>query len=163
MSDAVVERTTVCGWVAEQFESASKAVGHWVTTTPADKLDWKPKAEGCPGEGRTIYDQIHECAQVNRRFAVILSGGTPGPWEEEAKYTSGEEAAADLQSSASEIAKVIRELGDDMLTREFTTARGSMTGNSMISIALGNMYYHGGQINQIQLMLGDTEFHFPGA
>jgi hypothetical protein len=162
MSDAVIERTTVCGWIAQQIEGASKAVGHWVATTPADKLDWKPKAEGQTGEGRTIYDQIHECAQVNRRFGVILTGGTPGDWEPEPKYSSPQEAIEDLSSSATELAAIVRGLDDEVLGREFTTKRGTMTGSEIVSIALGNMNYHGGQINLIQLMLGDEEFHYPG-
>lgn len=163
MSDAVVDRTlpTVYEWHAQQVEAAAKNLAYWMTTTPEDKLSWCPKAEGQPGEGRCIYDQIHECAQVNRRIATLLTGGTPGDWVKDWSYKSSQEAADDLKASASEFASVIRGLDDGALNRVYKTGMGDMTGALCLEIALGNMYYHGGQINLIQLLLGDTEFHFP--
>src|ERR1044072_1511125 len=163
MSDAVVERTglpTIYEWQAGEIEGAAKAMAHWVSTTPEEKLSWKPKAEGGEGEGRDIYDQVFECAQVNRRFANTLKGVPNGEWVADSTYKSSAEATDDLKASAAELASVVRELDDEALARQYTTGMGPMPGSLCISIALGNMYYHGGQINLIQMMLGDKEFHF---
>ncbi|MFI5385655.1 MAG: DinB family protein [Fimbriimonadales bacterium] len=164
MSEAVQERTTLptlYEWQARQIEEAAKNVAFWVSTTPEDKLSWQPKAEGHESKARTIYDQIHECAQVNRRFGNLLRGIENGPWVPDPNYASSVEAQADLKASAAEIAAVIRILDDGALRRDYPTKSGSMTGAFIISLILGNMNYHGGQINQIQLLLGDDEFRFP--
>jgi hypothetical protein len=31
----------------------------------------------------------------------------------------------------------------------------------LVTLPLNHMFYHGGQINAIQLFTGDTEFHIP--
>jgi uncharacterized damage-inducible protein DinB len=164
MSDAVVERTalpTVYEWQAKQIEQAGATLAFWVKTTREDKLAWQPKAEGEDSKTRSIYDQIAECSQVNRRFTQILQGTDPGPWQEAPQYTSSEAAQADIVVSAGDLANVVRQLDDGALDRTYTTARGSMTGAFTIALALNNMFYHGGQINQIQMLYGDTEFRFP--
>lgn len=164
MSDAVVERTalpTVYEWQASEIENAARVMAHWVSTTAEEKLGWKPRSKEGGGEGRDIYDQVFECSQVNRRIANTLQGIPNGEWIKDSTYTSSAQATEDLKASAAELASVVRGLPDDALTREYTTGMGPMTGGVCISMALGNMYYHGGQINLIQMLLGDTEFHFP--
>lgn len=164
MSESVAERTTlpsVYEWQADCLIDAAKNVAFWVGTTPEDKLAWCPKAEGQDSKTRCIYDQIHECAQVNRRFANLLRGVENGPWAPDHGYGSSAEAQADLKASAAECASVMRDLDEGALTREYKTVRGTMSGKSIITLLLNNMYYHGGQINQIQLLLGDEEFRFP--
>jgi hypothetical protein len=164
MSDAVAERTalpTIFEWQAGQIEHAAKNVAYWVKTTPEDRLAWQPKAEGEDSKTRSIYDQIHECAQVNRRFATLLSGGENGPWQPEHGYKSSVDAEEDLKASAAELAGAIRKLDAEALSREYTTGMGPMKGSVIMTIGLNNMYYHGGQINQVQLLLGDEEFRFP--
>lgn len=112
-------------------------------------------------EARTIYDQIHECAQVNRRFANLLGGIANGPWVPNASYSSSAEAQADLKASATEAAAVVRSLDAEALTRNYPTGRGEMKGAAILSLILSNMNYHGGQINLIQMLLGDGEFRLP--
>jgi hypothetical protein len=164
MSDAVAERTTVptvFEWQADAILDAAKYTAHWVSTTPEERLSWEPVAEGFGHKGRSIYDQIHECSQVNRRFANILSGVENGEWVKEHSYTSSVQAQDDLKASAAELANVVRGLDDGALEREYATGMGAMKGSFIVQLAPTNMYYHGGQINQIQLLLGNTEFTFP--
>jgi len=163
MSEGLQERTTptVFEWQAGQIEAAAKNVAFWVSTTPEDRLSWEPKAEGENSKTRSIYDMIHECSQVNRRFANLFMGTPNGDWVPQHAYTSSEQAQNDLIASAHEFAEVVKGLDDGALNREYTTPRGSMKGSFMLSLVVGNLYYHGGQINQIQLLLGDEEFRFP--
>src|SRR5258708_151258 len=113
MSEAVQERAalpTLFEWQAQQIEEAAKNVAFWGSTTPEDKLSWEPKVEGQEFKARTIYDQIHECAQVNRRFGNVLKGVENGPWIPEPAYTSSKEAETDLRASAAEFAAAVRTL-----------------------------------------------------
>jgi hypothetical protein len=66
-----------------------------------------------------------------------------------------------LEESARELANAVRAMTDDDLTREFVSRRGPMPGANLIEVPLRNMYYHGGQINQLQLLYGDTEYRLP--
>lgn len=148
-------------WQAEKIEEAARNLAFWVSATPEDRLSWQPKAEGLETVARTIYDQIHECSQVNRRFANVLRGIENGPWTENPPYFCSSEAESDLKASATELATVVKGLDDDSLDRDYPTGKRSMKGSFMISLALNNMYYHGGQVNLIQMLLGDGEFRFP--
>jgi uncharacterized damage-inducible protein DinB len=164
MSDAIAERQalpTIFEWQAKAVEDAARNVAFWVSTTPEDKLSWEPKAEGEDSKSRSIYSQIHECTQVNRRFANLLNGGTNGPWDPEPHYANSAEAEADLKASATELAAAIRGLDEEAFAKEYTTGMGQMSCAAILSLTVNNMYYHGGQINQIQLLLGDEEFRFP--
>ncbi|HVT12142.1 MAG TPA: hypothetical protein VHE55_07730 [Fimbriimonadaceae bacterium] len=164
MSESIAERTklpNVFEWQADCLMDAAKNVAYWVGTTPEDRLSWRPKAEGEDSKTRCVYDQIHECAQINRRFTNLLNGVENGPWVPNHSYTSSEEAQADLKTSTEQVAAVIRTLDDEALTREYQGMRGTLSGKTIISLLLANMYYHGGQINQIQLLLGDDEFRYP--
>jgi len=161
MNETVQALPSVYEWQAEQIEKMAKNVAYWVSTTPEDKLSWVPKAEGHETAARSIYDQIHECCQVNRRFANVLRGIENGAWIEQPPYKSSKEAEEDLKASASELAKVIRSLDEEALNRDYPTGGRTMKGSFMISLALDNMSYHGGQINLIQMLLGDGTFRFP--
>ncbi len=152
---------TVYEWHAKLLEEAAKNLAFWVSTTSEDRLGWQPKAEGEDSKARTIYDQIHECAQVNRRMASLLSGAKPGEWIADPSYGSGKEAQHDLKVSTAELAAVVRRLDDGALERDYPGRNGPVKGSFLLSLSLGNMYYHGGQINQIQLLYGDEEFRFP--
>ena len=63
--------------------------------------------------------------------------------------------------SARELANTVRAMTDDDLTREFPWRRGPVSGAGLIEIPLRNMHYHGGQVNLLQLLYGDTEFRVP--
>ena len=164
VAEPIEERATLptlYEWQAQQIEEAAKIVAFWVSTTPEGKLSWQPKAEGHESKARTIYDQIHECAQLNRRFANVLRGIENGPWVSEPSYAGSKEAEADLKSSAAEFVGVVRNLDSDALSRDYPVQSGSRKGAFFLSLVLNNMYYHGGQINEIQMLLGDGEFHTP--
>ena len=150
---------TVQEFQARKIERNAQVVAHFIATTPEDKLAWCPSTgpESC---ARSILNQIGECIWVNRRFAAALQGKEPPPREEEYSATS-EQAQNELIASANELADIVRALPDSALTQEFPGPRGPMPGEVLIDLPNRNMIYHGGQINLVQLLLGDAEFHMP--
>ncbi len=157
MSDTVIERTaapTMFEWHASMLVGAAKNVAAWIKTTNEAKIDWKPE-DTC----RTIAEQVKEMVGVNRGMGAILAGREKGD-ETEVDYGNRETAATELIASAKELAEVVRGLSADVLEKEFPIWGITLKGKQLITVALGNMYYHGGQINYVQLMDGDTEFHF---
>lgn len=136
-------------------------IAHWVETTPADKLGWQAPGEG-EAKGRSVYDMLVEISNVNRSFAARLNGVEPASGEGKT-YSSPEEAMRDLQDSAKELANAVRSQSDDVLTKHFDLWNTQVPGEILITLPMDNMIYHGGQINMVQILCGDAEFHIPPA
>ena len=150
-------------YMAEQTERMGPILAHFIAVTAPDKLKWEPSVEG-NAPARSVLNQIVECVGVNRQFAALLrgdeiplgSGSSPVP-----ELTEAQDAQDQIIASARELAVSIRGLDDKALERTFQTSRGARTGENLMIAAYRNMVYHAGQINQIQLLTGDAEFHAP--
>lgn len=148
-------------YVAEQMERMAESLAHFIGTTRADRLDWQPPAEE-GGQTRSALQQVGECVVVNRYMAQLMRGEeTPTAPSYEFAFASTEEAQRLLLESAMELADAIRGLSDADLDRDFKHPRGIIQGRNLIIMPLRNMAYHGGQINFIQTLYGDSEFHVP--
>jgi hypothetical protein len=146
---------TVQEFQARKTERIAIAVAHYIATTPADKLDWCP-ATGEESCTRSVLDQASECVACNRMVAGLL-GCEDCP--ESVTVTDAASAQSELRKSAAEVAAVIRALPDEALSRNYLMQTMTLSGEVLIDIPYRNMTYHGGQINLIQLLLGDKEFH----
>jgi hypothetical protein len=154
---------TVQEYVARQTERMAESLAHFIGSTKEDRLNWQPPSEGSE-PCRSAYQQIGECVQVNRRLAMLLRGEpmpSGPPQTAEIPFAGPQEAQEQLRASAKEMADAIRALPDDGLAREFPHPRGVMRGENFILTAYRNMAYHAGQINYIQTLYGDAEFHLP--
>ncbi|MBB6048498.1 DinB family protein [Armatimonas rosea] len=154
---------TVQEFQAEKIEGAAKLLAFWLGAMPEEKQSWTPTLEGAANL-RTAREQVAECAGANRVFTQILRGERPtpfSPFEVKSEYASLEEAQQDLIASAIECAAVVRGLSDEDLAKDYVLRRGTMSGYQVIEFPYRNMTYHGGQINLLQLLYGDTEFHIP--
>jgi len=154
---------TVQEFQAESIENTAGLLAFWLGTIPEDKRSWTPALEGAAGL-RTALEMVAECAAANRFFAGLLRHETPqgfNPFEVKADYATVEAAQQDLLSSAAEVAAAVRGLSDEDLQAEFVLRRGAMKGYQVIAFPLRNMTYHGGQLNYLQLLYGDTTFHIP--
>ena len=153
---------TVQEFQAEKIEGAAKLLAFWLSAMPEDKQSWVPEVVGAAGL-RTAREQVAECAAANRFFATLLRGEKAipfRPFEVKSEYASSEEAQQDLIASAAECAAAVRGLSEADLEKEYRL-RWSMTGYQVIEFPYRNMTYHSGQLNQLQLLYGDTEFHIP--
>lgn len=154
---------TVPDFVARQTERMAESLAHFIASTPADRLVWHPKLEE-DHPTRSIMEQIGECVSVNRGLAALLRTGEltlpPGGWPE-VHFDDGRDAQEQLVLSARELAEAIRPLTPEDLTRAYNHPRGPLLGENLILMGYRNMAYHAGQLNLIQLLYGDTEFHVP--
>jgi hypothetical protein len=148
---------TIQEFQARKIERIARTVAHFVATTPPDHLEWCPSTcdSSCTRSG---LDQVRECVSLNRNFAALLSCDDCD-LPESREIMDSVTAQEELIASAQDLAEVVRRLPDEALTRCYYTPHASMTGEIMIDLPCRNMAYHGGQINFIQLLLGDKEFH----
>jgi hypothetical protein len=154
---------TVQEFQAGCIERAGRTLAFYLETTLPERRDWKPQVEGAAGL-RSALDLVGECILLNRTTADILRGGPPpttSPIFLPRPFADPAEAGPMQEESARELAVAVRAMTDADLTREFVSRRGPLPGFNLIEMVLRNMHYHGGQINQLQLLYGDTEFRVP--
>ena len=154
---------TVTEYQAKKIERIAVAVAHYVATTHEDRLTWEAPGEG-DAKGRSVLDQVSECVVTNRMFAALLRGEAPDVPALRAnapQFSDAETANAMLVASGAELAAAVRALADADLERTFPFWRGPVAGEVLIEMGYRNMVYHAGQINFIQCLYGDSEFHVP--
>lgn len=153
---------TVGEFQAKKIERIAEALAHFVETTRPDRLDWEAPSQG-EKPCRSVMEQAAECAVVNRLSLTLLRGETvdPGARANLPKYASAQEAREDLTGSAQALAEAVRGMTDEDLARAYPFWRGPVTGDVLIEMAYRNMAYHAGQVNFIQCLYGDNEFHIP--
>ncbi len=149
---------TLQDYVAEQTERVAAALADFAATTAPDRLHWEPTSEG-GGQTRSVLNQITECIGVNFRFAALLRG-EPALDAPPAPQTAAE-AQEQLTASAGALAATIRGLSEDALEALIDLPRGPLLTRNLMLAPYRNMAYHAGQINFIQTLAGDTEFHAP--
>jgi hypothetical protein len=150
-------------YMADATERAAAFLTHFIETTPPEKRDWLPDVEGAAGL-RSMLDMVDECIIANRMFVGIFRGDAPptsSPFDGPRGFATWDEGKTLLAESASALAAVIRAMPDATLAGTFVTRRGEMPGTMAIEMASRNMNYHTGQVNLMQLLYGDTTFHFP--
>jgi hypothetical protein len=146
-------------YVAQQTERTAESFCEFIISTHQDRLDWHPHLEGA-AHIRSILEQVAECINVNHTIAALLRGEPPviGQLTE---LGGGEGACERLTESAVDLAGAIRTLTDADLEKTFEHPRGKMLGRNLIVMPMRNMGYHIGQLNLIQMLYGDAEFHVP--
>lgn len=158
MSENTIERTeTAFEFQGRQALGAAKNLIAAMKSTHADRLTWQPKAEEA-SQTRNVFEQVGECIRVNRMMAMRLSDDM-SELPEAADPTTVEEAEAQLLDSAQAFADAIKKLDGSVMDRMYDVWNG-LPGRVLLTLPVANMYYHMGQINMIQLLYGDTEFHF---
>jgi hypothetical protein len=154
---------TIQEFQAEKIENAGKLLAHFVEMTPPDKRDWVPDVPDAT-EVRSMLSQVSECIHVNRLFATLIRGEDPkqfNPIQAGRPFTDPAEALPMLVASAKECADAVRGMSDEDLEKMYALRRGDFPGYQMIEFPYRNMTYHGGQVNLLQLLYGDAEFHVP--
>ena len=143
----------------DKIECMAASLAHFVATTAEDRLDWCPATDE-KSQTRLVMQQVSECVAVNRYTAALLRGETPThiPGWREAPAIS-QDAQEQLVASGQELAAAVRALDEEALTRVYPHVRGPLSGEIVMELLHRNMAYHAGQINMIQLLTGDTEFH----
>jgi hypothetical protein len=151
---------TVQEWQAETILGAAEQLAHTIKSTAPERLDWKPVADDL-SQATSALDMLDECIGVNRRFTALLRGESPqgGPADGGRLFRSAEQGVEMLLQSAREAAETVRNLDESVLTKTFKLRMGERSGAVLLRIMTGNMIYHNGQINYIQLLYGDTEMH----
>lgn len=133
---------------------------------PTEKLAWTPG-----GEARSALAQMQEVASSATWVLNIATERKPPVFDEhalreakrvQASYDTLEKCIAAAQSSTGALCQAIAQFPDRDLDEEIQLPFGGgviMTMADVLGMHQWNLVYHLGQINQIQLMLGDRQMH----
>ena len=133
---------------------------------PEDKQDWMPM-----GAARSVLNQMQEIAVAATWFLDIIQDlritREPERDIDEMMNRAREiktigECVESARKTTSELCRAISTFPDEALDVEVTLPFGAGQMASMADMLYmhaWNLTYHLGQINQIQLMLGDREMH----
>jgi hypothetical protein len=81
--------------------------------------------------------------------------------EAAAKMNSKEDAIAFLQAQSAKLKEALVAATDAQVERTFVAPWGDeMPAIAMVNIMVGNIFYHSGQLNYIQLLHGDDAMHW---
>jgi len=132
---------------------------------PADKLDWVPM-----GATRSVLNQMQEVATSGTWFLPLVESGVVPVFDAEMavnhtrfRHTMAtlEDCVSEARQSTGQLCQAIIAFSDKDLENEVTLPFGAgiTTMADVLIMHYWNMVYHLGQINQIQLMLGDRAMH----
>lgn len=132
---------------------------------PADKADWVPA-----GQMRSALNQMQEIATSGTWFLPIIEMSRVPVFDDETKkehtrfrrtMSTIDACINEARQSTGPLCQAIIAFRDSDLDKEivlpFGAGKTSMA--DVLMMHYWNMVYHLGQINQIQLMLGDTVMH----
>lgn len=144
-------------FTVENAERLIKDAGY----IPEEKLAWCPI--GC---AKTAAQILAEVAGTNARIAAPIRGEEPGAAAEE--FAKRIEAASTLDElgqlvteSAGMVCRAIDALSEADLDKQVRMPWGAMFPlGEAVFLPASHMNYHDGQINYIQLLLGDDKFHW---
>ncbi len=143
-----------------------EAVCRTALAMPEDKRDWVPM-----GSARSVNAQIEELATVHIYIIPILKTGEAPLITEDQKehirerkeqFDTFDKLIEGAKEGAKLTAEAIRDVPDSKLDDVITLhSRGGIrrTMYEMVARPYWNLCYHEGQINYIQMLLGDTEMH----
>jgi hypothetical protein len=152
--------------LVKQTQKAVDDICRAAEALPADKEAWSPG-----GEARTVLDQMREVATQAAWFLPIIRDRKVPEFDRHAileakrlreSFDTIEQCAEAARSSTVELCQAISAFPESRLDEEIVMPFGggsAMTMADVLGLPYWNMVYHLGQINQIQLALGDKEMH----
>ncbi len=152
--------------VVRSTQKALEDICRSAQTVPLDKADWAPM-----GKARSALSQMQEIATAGKWFLPIVRDRTIPEFDEHAareaarlrqSFDTIDKCVEAAREHTSELLQAVANFPDDSLEDEIQLPFGGgmiMTMAEVLSLHWWNLTYHLGQINQIQLMLGDAEMH----
>lgn len=114
---------------------------------------------------RTVADIVYEVNMVNDHAGMVMRGETPFPWPEgwitaPSDFCQKEQIIAAFEESSQRVRETVASFTSEQLEAPMTTPEGESTAFASARFLTIHLWYHSGQINFIQTMLGDTKWNW---
>jgi uncharacterized damage-inducible protein DinB len=117
------------------------------------------------GKARTVADIVHEVNLVNDHITLTIKGEELFPWPEgwitaPAGQTTKEATLAAFDASSKKTLETVECFSAEELEEKVSTEHGQTTRFERCRFMMLHLWYHSGQLNFIQTLLGDDEWHW---
>ena len=115
---------------------------------------------------RTVADIIFEVNLVNDHVGTVIRGEPPFDWPEDdwikapADFQTKADVIAEFQKSAQKFLETIREFSHEQLEELLILEEKARTRFERCQFVTQHMWYHSGQLNYIQTLIGDDAMHW---
>jgi len=115
---------------------------------------------------RSVADLVYETILVNEDVTKVIRGETPPPWPDQKWLTAPkdfqtkEAVINGFEKSVQHTLQTIENLSPRQLEETIQTENGETTRFERCQFMALHMWYHSGQLNYIQTLLGDDTFHW---
>jgi hypothetical protein len=122
--------------------------------------------ESFGGKTRTVADIIYEVNLVNDHVGMVIRGEEPFAWPEDGwikapeGFNTKEIVVAAFEASSQKIIATAEALSVDDLEGMVQTEHGERSRYQRCQFMTMHMWYHSGQLNFIQTLLGDDGWHW---
>ncbi|MBC8066273.1 MAG: hypothetical protein H7Y17_15690 [Chlorobia bacterium] len=152
--------------LVKQTQKAVDDICRAAEAIPADREDWS-----AGGEARSALNQMREVATQAAWFLPVIQERKVPAFDRHAineakrlreSFATIAQCAEAARASTVELCQAISDFPESKLDEEVVMPFGGGSTMSMadvLGLPYWNMVYHLGQINQIQLALGDREMH----
>jgi hypothetical protein len=115
---------------------------------------------------RTVADIVYEVNLVNDHVGMVMRGEEPFTWPEERWITAPAEirtkaaVLASLDASSAKLIETVDGFSSEELEQTVQTEHGERTRFDRCNFVTLHLWYHSGQLNYIQTLLGDDAGHW---
>lgn len=115
---------------------------------------------------RTVADIVYEINLVNDHIGMCLRGEEPFEWPDgdwitaPAGFETKSQVIDAFKASTDRITKTIEAFTEEDLEATMTTEHGETTRYARVQFMAMHMWYHSGQFNYVQTLLGDDGWHW---
>lgn len=118
------------------------------------------------GKSRTVADIVHEVNLVNSHVTTLMRGEQAPPWPNEGWITAPPElntkdaVMAAFKESSENAISAAESFSPEQFEEPMQSERGETNRFERCRFMAMHMWYHSGQFNYIQTLLGDSEWHW---
>ncbi len=115
---------------------------------------------------RTVADIVYEVNLVNDHVGMVIRGEKPFDWPEDGwikapeDFRTKEAVVGGFEKSSAKILETVSAYSDEELAAKFKTEDGETTRDERCRFMTLHLWYHSGQLNYIQTLLGDDAWHW---
>ncbi|QYK54403.1 MAG: DinB family protein [Fimbriimonadaceae bacterium] len=115
---------------------------------------------------RTVADIVFEVNMVNDHIGMVIRGEKPFDWPEGGWITAPDDfqnkdvVIEAFKNSSERIIATAESFSEEEFTTPFTTEEGETTRFERCRFMGLHLWYHSGQLNFIQTLIGDDEWHW---
>lgn len=122
-------------------------------------------ARSLGGKARTVADITHEVCLVNDHIGLTMTGGELFDWPEgwitaPADLQTKERCISAFQASAKGVISIVEGWSEEDLKVKVQTEHGETDRAERCRFMALHLWYHSGQLNFIQTLLGDDDWHW---